>query len=430
MTADAIAHPTRFWWLKRLSVICLVFFLAMLVLRLWWGYLAEKRIEAAVAAARADDEPISPQDFNDPDSPPADQNAVVALTAAIAAVSLNPAQQSFIGRFDPKNVPTQTDQSMMANILAADRRAIELAGHAANLPRAGWGVHFGTPIDTAHIPRVTGQVQLARLLCVAAADNHLNHEDGKTVDDLDSLLRQAEVANELPTVIGHLLALVVYRNACNTIDQLAGDLSIDSGPSSATRGQIQKLIAELLDESDRVRFATRGWYLERLSILQFITGPTSAFAQIAPRPSLAWILKPMYELDGLHDMDYLTATAHALARPNFVALTPWVFAPPFSVRGFSQSQSRYVMPNTSGRVPAEFEQLLLRRVAAVELAIRLYEIDHGSVPKNLESLVPAYLPAVPADPFSPTGQPLQYTGTAVGGNGQMFPIHPAAGKPQ
>jgi hypothetical protein len=408
-----------------------VLFLVMLILRLWWGQLAEARIAAAVAAARADGEPISPDDFNAPDPPPpADRNAVVALKAAAAGVSLNPAQATFVGAFDPKKPLTQFDSNMMANLLSANRRSLALADKAASLPRADWGYRLvGTVYDTP-VPRMIGQAQLSRLLCIAAVDSHLGHDDQRAVGYLADLLRQADAANHSPTLIGHLLALVVYRNACSTIDQLAGDLSIDSGPASATRAQIRALITQLLDETNRVRFVTQGWYLERLSILQVISGPTSVFAQIAPWPQLAWILKPMYQFDALHDMNYLSATARALAQPNFAAPSPWVFAPPFSLRGFSQRQSRYVMPNTTGRVSAEFEQLLQRRVTAVELAIRLYEIDHGSAPKNLESLVPTYLPAIPADPFSPPGEPLQYTDTAIGGNGRMIPIHPAAAKPQ
>jgi hypothetical protein len=48
-------------------------------------------------------------------------------------------------------------------------------------------------------------------------------------------------------------------------------------------------------------------------------------------------------------------------------------------------------------------QLARRRMAAVALAMRLYEVDHGHWPAKLENLVPKYLPAVPDDPFLPAG---------------------------
>jgi hypothetical protein len=49
----------------------------------------------------------------------------------------------------------------------------------------------------------------------------------------------------------------------------------------------------------------------------------------------------------------------------------------------------------------EGEKLILaqRRGAILKLALRLYEIDNGTLPASLTALVPRYLPAVPADPY-------------------------------
>jgi hypothetical protein len=51
--------------------------------------------------------------------------------------------------------------------------------------------------------------------------------------------------------------------------------------------------------------------------------------------------------------------------------------------------------------------MLDRHVAAVMLALRLYETDHGQRPESLSSLVPDYLPFVPEDNFD-HGHPLHY----------------------
>jgi hypothetical protein len=46
-------------------------------------------------------------------------------------------------------------------------------------------------------------------------------------------------------------------------------------------------------------------------------------------------------------------------------------------------------------------------MAAVLLALRLYQFDHdGRLPRKLEELSPAYLPAVPIDPFAADGRSL------------------------
>lgn len=47
-------------------------------------------------------------------------------------------------------------------------------------------------------------------------------------------------------------------------------------------------------------------------------------------------------------------------------------------------------------------------MAALALAIRLYELDRGRRPATLSDLVPDYVPDVPADPFTADNQPLPY----------------------
>jgi hypothetical protein len=49
------------------------------------------------------------------------------------------------------------------------------------------------------------------------------------------------------------------------------------------------------------------------------------------------------------------------------------------------------------------------RLAGVALAIRLYQLDHaGQRPTTLDALVPAYLPAIPLDPYAAVAQPIRY----------------------
>src|SRR5262249_28531661 len=48
------------------------------------------------------------------------------------------------------------------------------------------------------------------------------------------------------------------------------------------------------------------------------------------------------------------------------------------------------------------------RLLVAELAIRAYRLERGDAPDSLESLVTAYLSAVPVDPYSPRGEPLIY----------------------
>ncbi len=52
-----------------------------------------------------------------------------------------------------------------------------------------------------------------------------------------------------------------------------------------------------------------------------------------------------------------------------------------------------------------------QRLLATELALRLFQEDHGRLPRQLDELVPKYLDEVPLDPLSVTGQALVYRAT-------------------
>jgi hypothetical protein len=54
----------------------------------------------------------------------------------------------------------------------------------------------------------------------------------------------------------------------------------------------------------------------------------------------------------------------------------------------------------------DLRALTHRRFAMLQVALRLYQLDHGGAAPDLSALVPAYLPAVPRDPY--TGAPFGY----------------------
>jgi hypothetical protein len=66
-----------------------------------------------------------------------------------------------------------------------------------------------------------------------------------------------------------------------------------------------------------------------------------------------------------------------------------------------------------------------RRVSAIILAMRLYQLDHpNQLPPTLDALVPMYLPALPDDPFAPPKATFIYSSVpwpavaSVGRNGK------------
>ena len=85
--------PPRYLWLKRILVGVGVLFVALVCLRVWWGWEANKRLAATIARYQAAGEPILPSDFDQPAIPDED-NAVYYFNRAGEAV-VNPADVGF-----------------------------------------------------------------------------------------------------------------------------------------------------------------------------------------------------------------------------------------------------------------------------------------------------------------------------------------------
>ncbi|HUS93448.1 MAG TPA: hypothetical protein VM695_16440, partial [Phycisphaerae bacterium] len=73
----------------------------------------------------------------------------------------------------------------------------------------------------------------------------------------------------------------------------------------------------------------------------------------------------------------------------------------------------FLMPRYAGLYEEHFRDRAMSRMAAIRLAMRLCELDRGLRPARLAELVPAYLPAVPADPFADDGRAFGYSPNAA-----------------
>src|SRR3954471_11540418 len=88
-----VAYPPRFRRLKRLSLLFVIVVVALLALRLGWGYVAQRRFDQEIAAAPARGEKILPADFWPAEPVPTSENAAPLYTAA--GISWTPALQEW-----------------------------------------------------------------------------------------------------------------------------------------------------------------------------------------------------------------------------------------------------------------------------------------------------------------------------------------------
>jgi hypothetical protein len=411
-TAEPVESPIppRFWWLKRLTVLALVFFALLAGVRWWWAREADRRLAALIADARSRGEPVFPEEFA-PKSVPDDQNAAILFDQAAAAIAITPQ----FSRLDPPGVdpsdpfkPLTSSQLQIAGTnLAANRRALDLARQAASRPAASWGSR-----DSSQAIRKRGMPQrnLAKLLCWAAVYSHANGDDREALSLVGDLLAQSRAMDSGPmTFMTRRYSMLMEGEAVSAVRRISNDLWIDPGSSkAATRQQALDITTLLLDDAHYHSVDVRSWFAlraDRLEVLrqirQYLTNPVDL------------ALEPMYRIDLLRTFAYLGDEARAAEQIHCPPAS--TYAPPDD--GGYINSPLYLMTRPSEAIIARrtgieqfYRATIVRRVAAVKLAIRLYQLDHtGAHPATLDQLVPEYLPAVPRDAMAADDRPLGYS---------------------
>jgi hypothetical protein len=226
-------------------------------------------------------------------------------------------------------------------------------------------------------------------------------------------LALSDVVAHDPSLISYLVSIGIQALAVDRAQKIAGGLTVAGAgqpatqPTArpATRQQVLGLIANLLDDAP-LRAAQRNAFIgERAMQIDAVRWYTSE----------TWLLRPMFTLDAVRigrmfdryfaaaDATGWTAAEKAMGNPA-----------PADPLDLSRIVGQFLRSSLNRAALTGHRVTVDRRVAAIALAVRLYQLDHGQFPATLDALVPAYLPVVPADPFSPTGQPFKYLLAAKG----------------
>ncbi len=421
-------HP-HYWWFKRILLAVAVLILALVVLRWWWGYEADRRLQAKIDEYRAAGQPVTIEDFQFPPVPDG-ENAAYCLIKAAAAVAVDPNSTLSVSSVLDNPEMMETRAAALRRLIAANLKSLRQARLSRSKARVDWGVRFTTPvvnITGTVLPLLSPQRELGRLLWVAAVWQHRSGDDAAAVETLRDAMAQVERVGQIGILIAHLTAIGVDGLAVSAVESVAADLAIADAlaaspttPSPARREQVQALIADLLDEAGLQEAWRRSMYGERLWHLEMARDPMGAVGWLpgpaAPGPGLlarlrSFPLAPIFKLDCLFSAQfattaidaclaesYPTAQAHVLRYPSFDS----------GIERVTHSLSRIGVPSLQRIVQLHFRMIAMRRMAATALAIRLYELDHGSRPGSLEELAPDYLSSIPADPFAADGRSLGY----------------------
>ena len=72
--------PKRYRWLKRLMILCGALLVGLVLLRWWWGFEANRRLQAQIEQYRAAGQPVYVSEFDaELDAVPDEENAALLL---------------------------------------------------------------------------------------------------------------------------------------------------------------------------------------------------------------------------------------------------------------------------------------------------------------------------------------------------------------
>jgi hypothetical protein len=371
----------------------LIAFVAGLAGYVTWDRLEVYRLDRAVKAIAARGEPIDLSSAEPVPSNAQEQEAAQLYAAAAARAREMIDRDARLTRVDVDAVVGRVDVADIEETFRKDAPALQLLDRATPLPFAGFGDGMDSP-DWTEAARLQA---LAALACLRT-DLLAYRGDGDAA--AASLVAAVRVQRTLRDLF------YVTQTGVRQLGSLR-ILLRHSSPSDAALQALQRAFAETPDED----LIERDLMLRRARFIE-------STGDVLGQPGLPWLLGFVF-----HPFLVRTERVQLEQYPDVLlaARTPWpdkigalaalaespanrvgrtsvrriLFGPPLNVAALTAA------PVYAGL------RLASRRLALATLAIERYRRAHGGQPPpDMSALVPAYLAAVPIDPFS--GAPFVY----------------------
>ncbi len=426
------SQPGRYYHLKRLALAFAGLMVFLVVVRLLWGWEAHRRLQAEIDRIVARGEPLFPEDFNPSEEIPDDQNAAILYTKAAKSLNLTAKQLEFVAWGWSQPPPPrwiEMDSRMVGDIAEASAEVRKLVRQARTMPGVDWGLRVKSPALNGRMQRTGDQQRLAWILRMTARHQYRAGDHAAAFETVRDMLALGEALDKMPNLLSYMDAIGLDGLALQTLKDILPGLRIaigahrdDDGTMPAEREGLEQLMAILLDGEALKLRKKRAVYLIRMELLDtarvvaagklsFLRSYrfTGATTPTTSERILAYPVSPLLEMEALRMMKCLDAYLRICFNTNAPdmdesvnhLLKPSPTQPASMPRSVLRPLTSHLVPGFSRRSAtySYYEPLDERYQAAVALAVRLYEIDHGRRPETLADLVPNYLPEVPIAPL-------------------------------
>ncbi|UCE59770.1 MAG: hypothetical protein JSU63_20300 [Phycisphaerales bacterium] len=415
---EDVPIPPRFWWLKRISLAFGILLVGLIAVRVFWGYEAHRRLQAEIDKYVAAGEPIYPEDF-DQEPVPDDQNAVKFYDDAAAALAIANEERQSLSPFPDEFLETLGRIRQVSQLVESNASSLAIARAARGKSAVDWGLRIRSPVTSLLLPRISTYRQLSTLLCIAGAYSFETGDNHEAIERLRDALALSDTLKRHPSAVGHFVSARMDQFIVLTAEYVLPNLQIgeNHAPTNrmATPSQMRALVAELRNEKPlregftHAMFSQRMWLLDEVRLLQAGSSTLlqSGFGSNHPfmwiyRSGPLGVFGPLVELDGVFLLRHVSACAHAAREETLGdAIATLPLLADLGATGetiIHPLSNKYVTP-VENFLEIHYRARSMRRVGAVALAIRLYEVNHGQRPATLADLVPDYLTDLPLDPL-------------------------------
>jgi len=409
---------------KRSWIQYLLYILAALVVIGLAGFVLyrlhlQSELRARLDAIRAAGYPVTFQELNQWYAlPEGGENAANTLLRAFGYYrqwdNASLGELPLLGR---KDLPGRTEKmdeetrTLIAQYLAENDRALELLHEGAAIKHCRYPVDFtaGYAISMSHLGDIRTGEKLLQLEAALSAESGSGELAGRSITSMFALARS--LSNE-PLVLSVLIRCAVQASAVSALEYTLNRIEL----SDETLAEL----AVTIDSAEDVSGVNCALVGERCFGIDIFRNPSAQKLGIfAPEVPVAPVVV-VYQLTGLCDKDaitYLDVTKEYIEAGQLPLHQRRKAMKAASRKLDGLSKIHLLLRRLGTTVGSTVTMLDVRtiaklRTARTAVAIERYRLSNGRLPETLAELVPAYLDAVPKDPFD--GQDIRYIKRGVG----------------
>jgi hypothetical protein len=321
-------------------------------------------------------------------------------------------------KLPPRTEPlTPEMQKLVAEYLSDNAESLRLLHQAASMKSCRYPIDLTNGVRTL-MPHLGSARQAARLFELESIQYTEEQQPRPAVESVVASLDASRSLNQEPTLISYLVLVACQDITLDSLERILNRMSL-------TDAQLTKLAAAI-QESENQQAFTRAFAGERCMHVDVFQGLRTGKLSLRDiygssgndSFSIRFVIA-VYSSTGLLQLDQ---REYLDVMERYVKATQLL--PPESLAAFDTVNdklehltrwrilSRLLLPSLSrlaikaGRGDAKI------RDAQAALAVEGYRLANGNLPNQLSDVVPAFLPAVPSDPFD--GKPLRYKTLAKG----------------